>query len=115
MGDTTMIERVAGALADEMEVRRFFHRRSIDKSCYEIVHDTDPDGPITDTSLKVISKSATSEEAAEESARLASLHLARVAIEAMREPTIEMILACAELPCSQQEMWERSIEAALKA
>jgi len=31
----------------------------------------------------------------------------------MREPTIEMIVACSDLPGSQQECWTRSIDAAL--
>lgn len=39
--------------------------------------------------------------------------LARAAIEAMREPTGEMIGSCGNLPGSQQEYWRRSIEAAL--
>jgi hypothetical protein len=34
-------------------------------------------------------------------------------LEEMRVPTIPMILSCAVLPCSQQDMWERSINAAI--
>lgn len=38
---------------------------------------------------------------------------ARSVLEAIREPSIEMILACADVPWSQQDMWRRSIDAAL--
>lgn len=39
---------------------------------------------------------------------------ARAIIEAMREPTMWMILACADLEGSCQEIWKRSIDAALE-
>ncbi|PZU10050.1 hypothetical protein [Sphingomonas sp.] len=39
---------------------------------------------------------------------------ARAAIAAMREPTVTMIASCGDLPCSQQEVWARSIDAALQ-
>jgi len=52
MMDTT--EAVARALKDRRTVRRFFGRRAIDKSCYEVVHDMDPDGPISNETFKVV-------------------------------------------------------------
>lgn len=39
--------------------------------------------------------------------------IVRAVLTAMREPTIEMIIECGDLPGSQQEMWQRSIDAAL--
>lgn len=36
------------------------------------------------------------------------------ALKAAREPTTEMILACADLEGSQQAIWQRSIDAALQ-
>lgn len=39
---------------------------------------------------------------------------ARAALEAMREPTVELIASCGDLPGSQQEYWRRSIDAALE-
>jgi hypothetical protein len=44
---------------------------------------------------------------------LSSGALARRLLRAMRNPTTGMILACADLPGSQQEYWKRSIDAAL--
>lgn len=40
--------------------------------------------------------------------------VARAILIAMRKPSPAMILACADIPWSQQDMWERSIDAALR-
>jgi hypothetical protein len=40
--------------------------------------------------------------------------LARDMLTAMREPTVAMILSCADVPWSQQDVWQRSIDAALE-
>lgn len=39
--------------------------------------------------------------------------MARAVLNAMREPTIDMIISCGDIPWSQQDMWHRSIDAAL--
>jgi hypothetical protein len=38
---------------------------------------------------------------------------ARAVLQEMREPTVAMILSCADLDGSQQEYWHRSIDQAL--
>lgn len=38
----------------------------------------------------------------------------RAVLNAIREPSVGMIIACSDLPGSQQEMWARSIDAALE-
>ncbi len=49
-------EGVIAAIRDRRTVRRFFGRRAIDKSCGEVVHDLDPDGPISDETFKVVER-----------------------------------------------------------
>lgn len=39
--------------------------------------------------------------------------LARATLVAMRQSTIAMIMSCADVPWSQQDVWRRSIDAAL--
>jgi hypothetical protein len=80
--DGGVVERVAQALSTEAETKRFFMRRAIDKSCYEVVHDLDPDGPITDESFKVVDRFDTAEDAHFEVSRLTNEHLARAALAA---------------------------------
>jgi hypothetical protein len=77
-----VVERVAEAIGEERDTKRYFSRRSIDKSCYEAVHDTDPDGPITDDNFQVVSTWPDSSEAAFEVWNLVNRQYARAAIAA---------------------------------
>jgi len=56
----TLTEELARAIVphitDRRVVRRFFGRRAIDKSCGEVIHDIDPDGPITDESYVCVER-----------------------------------------------------------
>lgn len=77
------VEEVASVIGDELGTRRYFARRAIDKSCYEVVRDTDPDGPIGDETFKIIATFPTNEEASEEAERLRLNAVAEAAIAAL--------------------------------
>lgn len=51
-----VVERVKALIEERRTVRRFFGRRAIDKSCGEVVHNTDPDGPISDRTILVVER-----------------------------------------------------------
>lgn len=68
--DTELREKIARVIADETE--HFFSRRAMDKSCYEVIEDLDPSGPITDEGFKVISRHKTFERAEEKVKKLSA-------------------------------------------
>lgn len=85
-----LVERVARLIEERRTVRRFFGRRAIDKSCGEVVHDTDPDGPISDATMLVIERIDLPNfqgeaAAAERAAELYDEYTARAAIAAVLE------------------------------
>lgn len=51
-----IVEAIVPIIEDRRTVRRYFGRRSIDKSCGEVVFDADPDGPISDETFKVVER-----------------------------------------------------------
>lgn len=88
-------EAIIDLIRDRREVRRFFGRRSIDKSCGEVVHVLEPDGPIGDDSFKVIERIdhpnfLGEQVASERAAELADEYTAN-AILALRAPRADIV------------------------
>lgn len=124
-----MIERVTRAIEEAVQTRGFFVRRKIDKSGYEVVHDLDPGGSVSDETIKVIYE-GTEFLCNGMAAELHNEAVARAAIKAMREPT-EAMLKAPPAPEDQdglkydplddfldnwsaEEVWRAMIDAALK-
>jgi hypothetical protein len=83
------VEAVAAIFKDRREVRRFFGRRSIDKTHGQVIHDLDPSGPITDATMRIVETiplaNFAGEQAAQERAeQLADEYAAQAAIAAMQ-------------------------------
>jgi hypothetical protein len=90
-----MIERVKAAI--ENPPVRFFSRRRIDKRCYQVIKDIDPDGPISDKTQEVVYE-GTYSECEIMAIDLQETAVARAAIMAMREPTDAMVDAVWRAP-----------------
>ena len=86
----TLVERVAKAIGSERDTRRYFSRRAMDKSCYEVVNDLDPDGPITDSSFQVISTWPNGDAAEIEVWRLTNRQYAEAALKAQDSRMAEL-------------------------
>jgi hypothetical protein len=75
-------EAVARAISD-VPPRLYFVRRLLDKSGYEVVFDTDPDGPIGDNTFKQVFV-GTEGDCVDDAARLIGLARADAALSAAR-------------------------------
>lgn len=113
-----MIERVRIAVMD-FNSRVYTWRRKIDKTGYEVVHDTDPNGPISDETISVVFE-GTEADCIEKVNYLRGVAVARAAIAAMREPTEAMLSAADfagpdryEPDGTTDAVWRAMIDAAL--
>jgi hypothetical protein len=91
-GEPTMLERLAEALGDIPD-RLYFVRRLMDKSAYEVILDTDPHGPITDTSFVRVFGPANQDDCEAECKDLIDMARVRAILETIKPPSKEMIVA----------------------